>query len=193
MALIKCPECGKEISDKATQCIYCGYPLSNKLQESSIHQDEYDTVSDTPVICYIFGHRCDLTHAYQLWMARKYSATYYALRMVDDKSIRHDRRIINYLLCYLDEHESFPKMVTQMTLDSSPYPDNANFIGHLSEWQDNPKLREAYHKGIVICPKCGSESIATTTRGFSLISGFIGSGSPRNVCQRCGYKWEPRR
>lgn len=28
MALIKCPECGKEVSDKAAACIYCGYPLS---------------------------------------------------------------------------------------------------------------------------------------------------------------------
>ena len=28
MALIKCPECGKDISDKAVSCIHCGYPLS---------------------------------------------------------------------------------------------------------------------------------------------------------------------
>lgn len=27
MALIKCPECGKEISDKATTCPNCGMPL----------------------------------------------------------------------------------------------------------------------------------------------------------------------
>lgn len=27
MALIKCPECGKEISDKSEKCIHCGYPL----------------------------------------------------------------------------------------------------------------------------------------------------------------------
>lgn len=27
MALIKCPECGKEISDKAGQCPHCGYPI----------------------------------------------------------------------------------------------------------------------------------------------------------------------
>lgn len=27
MALIKCPECGKEISDKAGKCPYCGYPI----------------------------------------------------------------------------------------------------------------------------------------------------------------------
>ena len=28
MALIKCPECGKEISDASTACIHCGYPIS---------------------------------------------------------------------------------------------------------------------------------------------------------------------
>lgn len=27
MALIKCPECNKEISDKSESCIHCGYPL----------------------------------------------------------------------------------------------------------------------------------------------------------------------
>ncbi|MDE5803214.1 MAG: zinc-ribbon domain-containing protein [Lachnospiraceae bacterium] len=30
MALIKCPECGKEISDKASSCPGCGYPI-NKI------------------------------------------------------------------------------------------------------------------------------------------------------------------
>lgn len=28
MSLIKCPECGKEVSDKATACPYCGNPRS---------------------------------------------------------------------------------------------------------------------------------------------------------------------
>ena len=28
MALIKCPECGRDISDKANACVHCGYPLS---------------------------------------------------------------------------------------------------------------------------------------------------------------------
>ena len=30
MALITCPECKKEISDKADKCINCGYPLSSQ-------------------------------------------------------------------------------------------------------------------------------------------------------------------
>ena len=45
----------------------------------------------------------------------------------------------------------------------------------------------------VKCPKCGSTNIATVNRGFSIVTGFIGSGAPRNVCQRCGYKWDPKR
>ena len=43
----------------------------------------------------------------------------------------------------------------------------------------------------VRCPKCGSTQIGVTNRGYSLLSGFIGSGSARNVCQNCGYKWKP--
>ena len=36
MALIKCPECGKEISDKASQCIHCGYPLSQLPNNNNV-------------------------------------------------------------------------------------------------------------------------------------------------------------
>ena len=31
MALIKCPECGKEISDKASRCPQCGYPIRENI------------------------------------------------------------------------------------------------------------------------------------------------------------------
>ena len=32
MALIKCPECGKEISDQSKSCIHCGCPLQSQAQ-----------------------------------------------------------------------------------------------------------------------------------------------------------------
>ena len=37
MALIKCPECGKEISDKATICIGCGFPIKEYLEEKTVN------------------------------------------------------------------------------------------------------------------------------------------------------------
>lgn len=36
MALIKCPECERDISDKAVHCIHCGYPLTTKT--ASLHE-----------------------------------------------------------------------------------------------------------------------------------------------------------
>ena len=39
MALIICPECRKEISDKSETCIHCGYPLINYM--CKINDKEY--------------------------------------------------------------------------------------------------------------------------------------------------------
>ena len=39
MALIKCPECGKEVSDSAKSCPHCGYPLD---KEQPVKQEVVD-------------------------------------------------------------------------------------------------------------------------------------------------------
>lgn len=36
MAMIKCPECGKEISDQSKECIHCGYSLLKNEMEKDI-------------------------------------------------------------------------------------------------------------------------------------------------------------
>ena len=71
----------------------------------------------------------------------------------------------------------------ELTIKLIKYPD-------VSERDEEPEKVEF---NVVKCPKCGSKSIATINRGYSLLTGFLGSGSPRNVCQQCGYKWKPSR
>ncbi len=44
MALIDCPECNKEISDKSDKCINCGFPLDVK-QENNITEIKEDSNS----------------------------------------------------------------------------------------------------------------------------------------------------
>ena len=34
MAMIKCPECGKEISDKSLMCMNCGCPIKKDDQDN---------------------------------------------------------------------------------------------------------------------------------------------------------------
>lgn len=43
MALIECPECGKEISEKSKTCINCGYPISEYVRELHREQDQNET------------------------------------------------------------------------------------------------------------------------------------------------------
>lgn len=49
MALIKCPECGKEISDKAESCPNCGCPIE-KMEKTLIENDENGTSESQDVM-----------------------------------------------------------------------------------------------------------------------------------------------
>lgn len=47
MALINCPECGKQISDRAKTCIFCGYPIQEYMEEQK--QKEQEKKKDIPI------------------------------------------------------------------------------------------------------------------------------------------------
>lgn len=47
MALIVCPECGKEVSNKSEVCIHCGYPLINT--KCNINGVIYDFKDELPI------------------------------------------------------------------------------------------------------------------------------------------------
>lgn len=48
MALITCPECGKEISDKATTCPNCGMPLVAETSEEAPTTVSKENIPVTP-------------------------------------------------------------------------------------------------------------------------------------------------
>lgn len=59
--------------------------------------------------------------------------------------------------------------------------------------EQKEQKRQEYlaHKDDPRCPKCGSTSITAGQRGYSLLTGFFGSGNTVNRCANCGYKWKP--
>lgn len=48
MALIKCPECGKEFSDKAQACPNCGCPIEEIKTIDIVSEASYQKIPDTP-------------------------------------------------------------------------------------------------------------------------------------------------
>lgn len=65
----------------------------------------------------------------------------------------------------------------------------SQFKTQLSQ-QDAVKQQEQESER-VRCPKCGSTNITAGQRGYSFLTGFLGSGSTVNRCANCGYKWKP--
>lgn len=144
--LIKCPECGKEISDKSEQCIHCGYPL---------HQTKQN-------ICIVNGKEYDLSF------------------LLDD-SLKDIEKLVMFVQltdCYFVACDD---AITQIIKTKIMPP----YINCITNRERQSQSNQPH------CPRCGSTAISTVNRGFSIVTGFIGSGSPRNVCQKCGYKWKP--
>lgn len=145
MSLIKCPECGREISDKSEICIHCGYPINKKDNTK----------------CIINGTEHDLA----FMLDNSYSKLFKV------------RDLIQITHCSITDAKS----VVDKILETNEIPKTLYMKQQKTEDEED-KIK---------CPKCGSSNIQSISRGFSLISGFIGSGTPRNVCQKCGFKWKP--
>lgn len=138
MALIKCPECGKDVSDKSVQCIHCGYPL---LKKELRQKDEWTFNGVTKNISNIIN---------MIGNNNKVAAI---------KSFRE------LFLCGLQE--AYDEV-------------------------DKIRLNKKNDTGLQLhCPKCKSTNVVTGQRGFSLMTGFLGSNKTVNRCANCGHKWEP--
>ena len=48
MAMVKCPECGNEISDKAAACVHCGCPIE---KTTILCQECGKEISKNAVVC----------------------------------------------------------------------------------------------------------------------------------------------
>lgn len=58
--------------------------------------------------------------------------------------------------------------------------------------QVNSQKQSQVAEDKVYCPKCSSSSIITGQKGFTLLTGFLGSNKTVNRCGNCGYSWSPK-
>lgn len=165
--LIKCPECGKEVSDKANHCIHCGYPLT-ELQEI---QTQTNSIYD----CIINGIPVNLKSVINKLKYNRNQKKYYPLFHIEiNRQVKLDEMQSAQLLTIIRKHG---------------IPESFNNGDTVFNCKYNIARRK--YGNIPICPRCGSTSIATTNKGFSIATGFIGSGKPMNTCQICGLRFKP--
>lgn len=183
--LIKCPECGGNVSDKAPACIHCGFPLNDIHKENT---------------CLVDGAEYDMTELENL---------FHTLSDEGQKELRREASIryqdsLKYKYSGSPENRETYTKIKRKIFES---------VGsHFNWWNEKGYLAYKFittcidhnfqyfefntadipdPSKTVRCPKCGSTSVTTQERGYSIMWGVLGSTKKKNLCQKCGYTWWP--
>jgi len=184
MALITCPECGKQISDKAQHCIHCGYPmyednnLNNKIGLNLIINGQLQDVSEIEE--YLTDYRFAKIHDI---FNKKYGAS--------------TNDILDLAEYYL-KHNNLPQALTTTPElhDKKEFKKNLMKlinIGIDAKHSEN-KNKDSQNDIIPKCPTCGSANLKKISAGAKAMNtlAFGVLGTKRNKtfhCNNCGYEW----
>ena len=177
--LIKCPECGREISDKAVSCPGCGYPINNKEEEK---RSEIDVLLDELYQKYpkdrVMAMK-ELREATGLDASTAFDAIY----------IKYDGKTMREQDAERKARNKESKKIAHENMKNALYV--------LSGRCKTPKT--------VCCPKCGSTSISYQNKRLSLgravvgdavagpagaVLGGLSSKKGYAVCLKCGKQWK---
>lgn len=177
MSLIKCIECGNEVSSYASICPKCGFPI-----QMSISPQNDNGLFDVVVVSisnndldWIEGFICKLWHATNDYASMTVKNTPFPIVNGVTKQTADEVR-------GLLEKEGCTISIVDSKESKEIYTiDQVKATG----------LYKKYHQPPLTCPRCGSTAITTGSRGYSLVWGFAGSGKTVNRCGKCGYSWKP--
>lgn len=95
-------------------------------------------------------------------------------------------------MCVIEDiSENIDFLISMINLKEKDIIEYQSKIAQFKTQSLSMQAVEKMKESIICCPKCGSTSITAGQRGFSLFTGFIGSGKTVNRCSNCGYKWKP--
>ena len=168
--LMDCPDCGKQVSRRAQVCIHCGCPLSAVVESTAPQFYGVKKISTKRV----FGN--PLTYLARVEVMNNQATKINDLSILAC-GITKDRAEL--LLKYLIAHGGEGELVvdTQCTQENEK-------VTWLIDATINPNAP-------VVCPRCRSTDVVVGQRGYSVVSGFVGSGKTTNRCGKCGHTWNP--
>lgn len=201
MALIKCKECNKEISDKATTCIHCGCPIEKEIEI-------YDFIKDKLEKNKYFKSKTLLECQKELSIAPDEIKTIIEKIIQehedDEKKQKKEAQLMEYALNQIEA--SIPKcptcgstiseeLLNEILLKEDKKRREEEIRQSRMKAQTTVAARELEQQNeIAKCPTCNSTDIEkismvgkiTSVSVFGLASNNIGKTFK---CNKCGYKW----
>lgn len=178
MALIKCPECGKEVSEKAEVCIGCGCPISeqeelNKIVLVKVSENRVKTLE-------LIIEIGDLDFLQAKYLMKTLPS------VICDGLVNRDADIIS---------NKFLSLGNVVRIEASHTKNINNILKDISkkkkkmiEYEKNKMDKEKAETGKIKCPKCGSTQIQAVTRKWSIGTGLFTNKVDR-VCLNCKNKF----
>ena len=186
MALIKCPECKREVSDKAELCIHCGYPIVKKRDYNATIQEKSGPSS--------YKIRMNDVHD------NKESRAVLLMRMIagikqPEASILIRKNYSPIIMAGLsmENAEVIKRIFENEEINVAIEPDNdstqrttlnLNAEGKIGVEAINYFMPKQDDNDFLFCPRCRSKLVETVT--ISATQGFV---KPVNICKKCGHKW----
>ena len=175
MSLIKCPECGQEISDLAKACIHCGFPLellnkntcnTYRVILNPVEKDYEIRKSLSGLLMKFFS--CD-------WIT--------SMRILETTPI--------VLYHNISKEEALKIHNDMMNITKSSAIEQENHISHIQTVEQLLELIEAQKPK---CPHCNSTNIRKIGAGKKLAHGaafglFSKTARSQWECRNCGNKW----
>lgn len=188
MALVNCPECNHQVSDKAISCPNCGFPIAETIKQENVNTNTNNDF-DNKRYCLLFK---------RLGTSNKIEV------------IKEVRQLLNMGLSEAKNIvDNAPSILAQdVSLETAKNIQNKldllNVVTAIEQYhtkeesfsfekeQEIKQILDKHKEDVVRCPRCGSSAVTTGQRGFSLFTGFLGSNKTVNRCGNCGYSWQPK-
>lgn len=172
MALIKCTECGKDISNKAAVCPHCGCPMEEILKIISMKE------SDASEDCLVNEKKDNCIYKGEIY-------NFQGVQEIIDSyhgDIKPD--CFNAICSYFSENFDFDTVDIMLLSKVIKFNNNQipkDFDKALEEFRAYNRSRHP------TCPTCGSQNLKKLTHWEK--SWLSGTLDKTFKCQHCGYTW----
>lgn len=186
MAIVICPECKKKVSQYSESCPECGFPIKEFMKEHGLKDTNKKMICPKCAHMYAgFGDESDPIYLKCRFCNVPIIQTNITLDDFYDIYGKPNATEIEKELANQYGGNQFSQEAYEHRLHIIAMENNKQKIGNSQGVEHNSNTPK--------CPKCGSTAIEATQKGYSLLTGFIGSGKTMNYCKNCGHKWKPGR
>lgn len=176
MGLIKCCECGENVSEYAEKCPKCGCPISIIKQKEN--EDKFVMIAPS-------GEKIDLTGFEDI---------------ISESDLQNTRLVLTTLMDDFDVSFGFAYNIQKMfEFNDYKFPENYqqlydDMCTHVREELDRKNTSSNKKTSIPKCPTCGSTNISKISATSKAVSvGLWGIFSQKVKkqfkCKNCGYEW----